>query len=114
MIEVQLPGKSTILLDGHGAKVTDGLQVTLGVRPEHLLIGGKGNAVLDSRVQLAEYLGSETMFYTTLADGNEVAVKADGLTKAGIGSMMKIGVHAAACHLFEQDGTAIVNGDLTR
>jgi multiple sugar transport system ATP-binding protein/lactose/L-arabinose transport system ATP-binding protein len=43
-----------------------------------------------------------------------VAVKADGLTKAGIGSMMKIGVNAAACHLFGQDGTAIVHGALTR
>jgi len=113
-IKVTLPGGASLLLDAHGASVTDGAAVTLGVRPEHLLIGETGDAVLATTVRLAEYLGSESMFYTTLADGSELAVKADGLAKAEIGKALKIGVNAAACHLFDKDGKAILNGDLTR
>ncbi|MFT3673444.1 ABC transporter ATP-binding protein [Aestuariivirga sp.] len=113
-IRVTLPGGASLLLDGQGASVSDGTAVTLGMRPEHLLIGEAGDAVLATTVRLAEYLGSESMFYTTLADGSELAVKADGLAKAEIGKALKIGVNAAACHLFDTGGKAILNGDLTR
>ena len=113
-IKVTLPGGASLLLDAHGASVGDGAAVTLGVRPEHLLIGETGDAVLATTVRLAEYLGSESMFYTTLADGSELAVKADGLAKAEIGKALQIGVNAAACHLFDKGGKAILNGDLTR
>ena len=85
--------------------------MTLGIRPEHLTPGSGG---LRATVRLAEYLGSETMFYAQLGDGGEIAVKADGLAKAAIGSTLDIGLNAAACHLFDQNGMAIIHGDLTR
>ena len=113
-IDVKLPGGGGISLPGHGAKVTAGQAVTLGIRPEHMLAGGKGDAALASTVRLAEYLGSETMFYASLADGSDISVKADGLAKAAAGSSLPMGVPAAACHLFDAAGLAILNGDLTR
>ena len=88
--------------------------MTLGVRPEHLVIDGASDASLMARVRLAEYLGSESMFYGQMSDGSEIAVKADGLAKAAIGSPLKIGIRAASCHLFGKDGMSIVHGDLTR
>ncbi len=113
-INVSLPGGPTVVLEGQGATMGEGVAVTLGVRPEHLLLDGKADATLPGKVRLAEYLGSETMFYATLGDGSEIAVKADGLAKADMGSTLKIGVNAAACHLFDAAGKTVLNGDLTR
>ena len=99
--------------DGN-APVAAGQPVTVGVRPEHLTVGGASDAVLPTKLRLAEYLGSETMFYAQLPDGGDLSVKADGLAKAAPGSDLAIGIPAAACHIFGVDGRALVNGDLTK
>ena len=113
-IDVQLPGTVNISLPAQGAALKPGQPVTLGIRPEHLSIAGKNGATLPATVRLAEYLGSESMFYASLADGSDISVKADGLAKAATGSALAIGIPAAACHLFDAQGNAILNGDLTR
>jgi multiple sugar transport system ATP-binding protein len=115
-IVVELPGDSRLTLPSAGVKVSEGQKVTLGVRPEHIEVSGKnkGEGVIKCKVRLAEYLGSETMFYATMPDGNELAVKADGLAKAAPGSDIRFDLPPAACHLFDEHGKTVVNGDLTR
>jgi len=111
---VTLPGGSVLTIGGGDAKVTANQPVTVGVRPEHLTVGGTADATLPAKLRLAEYLGSETMFYCSLPDGSDLSVKADGLAKAAPGSDLGIGIRAAACHMFGADGRAIINGDLTK
>jgi ABC-type sugar transport system ATPase subunit len=113
-IAVTLPGGVKITLPGQGKTVSAGQKVTLGIRPEHLLANEKGNASLKCSLRLAEYLGSETMFYATLPDGSDLTIKADGLASAKVGSALSIGIPAKACHLFDDRQLAILNGDLTR
>ena len=113
-IAVTLPGGGVLTLNGAKAAVTANQPVTLGVRPEHLAVAGPSDAVLPAKLRLAEYLGSETMFYASLPDGSDLSVKADGLAKAAPGSDLAIGIPAAACHLFDASGRAILNGDLTK
>lgn len=112
-LAVDLPGGCTVTLAVPNTISVRRQRVTLGIRPEHLEIGEPQAAGLDGKVRLAEYLGSETMFYLALADGSELSVKADGLSTARLGSSIKVGVPALACHLFDEEGEAIVNGDLT-
>ena len=112
-ILVTLPGGGVLLLDEQGVKLQANQPVTLGVRPEHLVVGSS-DAQLTSTLRLAEYLGSETMFYASLADGSDISVKADGLARAAAGSALAIGIPAKACHLFDENGMALINGDLTR
>jgi multiple sugar transport system ATP-binding protein len=112
-IAVALPGGGTLTLDDRGAKLTKDQPVTLGVRPEHVLVGSAGDAKVNGKLKLAEYLGSETMFYLTLDDGSDFSVKADGLAKAENNSKMTLGLPAAACHLFDADGKTILNGTLS-
>ncbi len=88
--------------------------MTLGIRPEHISAKGEGDAVLTAPVHLAEYLGAETLFFLTLPEGTELAVKADGLASAKPGQVLTVGLPAAACHLFDEAGLAVINGDLTR
>ncbi len=113
-IEVSLPGGSKLSLDGHGATVQAGQAVTLGIRPEHLVVSEAADAALNGTLRLAEYLGSETMFYASLPNGTDISVKADGLATAKAGSSISFGIPAKACHLFDAKGLAILNGDLTR
>ena len=113
-LAVTLPGGSVLSLPARGAKLSANQSVTLGVRPEHLVVGKPADAVLNSKLRLAEYLGSETMFYASLPDGSDISVKADGLAQAKAGSDLAIGIPAAACHLFNAEGMALINGDLTR
>ena len=112
-INVSLPGGTKITLNDQGKKVSEG-PVTLGIRPEHLTIGEKNDGELKGTLRIAEYLGSETMFYASLADGSDLSVKADGLTSAKQGADIKFGLPAKACHLFGADGNTILNGDLSK
>ncbi|MGL4197977.1 MAG: ABC transporter ATP-binding protein [Allorhizobium sp.] len=109
---VRLPG-AEIAIPTHGASVPAG-ELTFGIRPEHIDATGKGDVVIDATVKLAEYLGSETLFFVTLADGSELSVKADGLASEKPGQTLRLGINAKACHLFDKDGKAVINGDLTR
>ncbi|MBU2329097.1 MAG: sn-glycerol-3-phosphate ABC transporter ATP-binding protein UgpC, partial [Alphaproteobacteria bacterium] len=109
---VHLPGVD-ISIQTHGASVPAG-EMTFGLRPEHIDATGKGDVVVEATVKLAEYLGSETLFFVTLTDGSELAVKADGLASEKPGQTLRLGINAKACHLFDKDGKAVINGDLTR
>jgi multiple sugar transport system ATP-binding protein len=113
-IDVALPGGSRISLAGHGAGIGREQPVTLGIRPEHIVLSGESDACLRMTVRVAEYLGSETMFHALLPDGSEIAIKADGLSKADPGTVLEAGIRAKACHLFDAKGATILNGDLTR
>jgi multiple sugar transport system ATP-binding protein len=113
-ITVKLNGGGSLSLPANGAEINAKQAVTLGIRPEHLNAGSLKDAQIKGTLRVAEYLGSETMFYLTLPDGSELSVKADGLQKADIGSSMAIELPAKACHLFDERGITILNGDLTR
>ncbi len=111
-LSVALPGGVSLAMAGEGKPALG--EMTFGIRPEHIDATGKGDVVLESTVNLAEYLGSETLFFVTLADGSELSLKADGLAREKPGDRLEIGINAKACHLFNKDGMAVINGDLTR
>jgi ABC-type sugar transport system ATPase subunit len=111
-IAVILPGRKTLTVPGKSS-VTKGQKATLGIRPEHIEVASKA-PTLKAKVRLAEYLGSESMFYATLEDGSDISIKADGLSTAAPGASLGLTFPPAACHLFDETGKTIVNGDLTR
>ncbi|WP_373504907.1 ABC transporter ATP-binding protein [Aestuariivirga sp.] len=115
-VSLALPGGGKMAVPMPGHLPAPGTRLTLGCRPEHVGIG-KGvetSGALNGTIRAAEYLGSETMFYTTLADGSEMAVKGDGLAAQKAGDTLPLNLPAAACHLFDGQSAAILNGDLTR
>jgi ABC-type sugar transport system ATPase subunit len=113
-ISVTLPGGGKLAIPVSGKLPEAGGKLTLGCRPEHAAIsGGKGSA-LKGAIRAAEYLGSETMFYLTLEDGSEFAVKGDGLARQKVGDVLPVELPVAACHLFDDSSNSIQHGDLTR
>jgi ABC-type sugar transport system ATPase subunit len=113
-IVVALPGQVLLTLPSQGARAARGQKITLGIRPEHVRMDGTGDAMLGGTLRLAEYLGSETMFYLSLADGSDLSVKADGFARVANGAAMTCDVPAAACHLFDEAGRIMLNATLDR
>jgi multiple sugar transport system ATP-binding protein len=109
-INVVLGDGSKIRLPSQQSKLEGTQDVTLGIRPEHILIADKGKSDTKATVRLAEYLGSETMFYLSMEDGADISAKADGLSKAKPNQTLALNLPPEACHLFDSAGKTIING----
>jgi multiple sugar transport system ATP-binding protein len=109
-INVTLSDGSKLSLPANGARASASGDVTVGIRPEHIQLVSKGG--IDATLRLAEYLGSETMFYASLKDGSDISVKADGLSKGVVGKGLSLAFPPEACHLFATDGKTILNSRL--
>jgi len=94
-----------LLLDGadHPIDVATSHEgpVTVGLRPEHLTQEGAAEHHLDTRIELLEPLGSDTLIYTTLPHTREeLVVRLNGNIKLEHGSSLRLGFNSADLHLF--------------
>lgn len=86
---------------GVSAPLSEGQRVTLGIRPEHLVIGDGG---LPAEIEVAEELGDVAFLYARLPDGHELIVKKDGSREQLTGQ--KVGFMADPNHVlvFDEEG----------
>ncbi|MCB1883553.1 MAG: TOBE domain-containing protein, partial [Geminicoccaceae bacterium] len=105
---VKLPDGQTmtIAVDAKGAALGNGYE--LGVRPEHLLAGGGGDAQVEGPLVTLEHLGAETYVYADLGLNQELpfVAKAAGNAHAEPGQTVRIGIPAGACYLFDKEERA--------
>ncbi len=80
-----------------------GAEITLGVRPEHLVPVAAAKAVLSGDVQITEQLGGETCVYITTAAGSAVTVKYKGQAAVHTGDRLHLGLEAGHFHIFGKD-----------
>jgi multiple sugar transport system ATP-binding protein len=84
---------------GYARTSASGRDVTFGVRPEDISVGGD----VPARVVVVEPLGAETL--VTLAIGSEKSVemitRVDADTKLASGDHVKVSINAAKTHLFD-------------
>jgi multiple sugar transport system ATP-binding protein len=109
---VRLAGGAMVEVAADVARARTGVDVTLGVRPEHLRIadadGGAMARRLAGRLALAEYLGDVTLAYVQV-EGADVLVAVKRHGQAGLpapGSAVSLEFEAGAGYLFDQDGAA--------
>jgi multiple sugar transport system ATP-binding protein len=105
-LNVRLPEGATIATSVRTDGARIGEKVTLGLRPEHLLEGARADATLHGRVIAVEHLGAETYVYLDRGSGEPVVVKAEGGSRTRVGDTIEVGVPAAACHVFNEEGQA--------
>lgn len=106
-VEVELPNRQHIWLPVEGRDVTPGSNLSLGIRPEHLLPSDAAEVTLSGEVQVVEQLGNETQIHIQIPAirqnlvyrQNDVVLVEEGVTFA-------IGLPPHRCHLFREDGTA--------
>ena len=103
--EVNILNSSNIVVPKTSTNFSQGDQITLGIRPEHLLVNQEGDASWESKVFVVEKLGSGTFLYLE-KDGEPLVVEAAGDTNIKVGDTVKIGFNASQCHLFDTSNQA--------
>jgi len=89
-----------------GAEVV-GQEVVVGIRPEHLRLGG-GAFGFSLTPGIIERLGIHTIAYCGLPSGQSFTVLLEGIPDVEAGRPMELHVDPAQCHLFDSKGLAIV------
>jgi multiple sugar transport system ATP-binding protein len=95
----------TLVAYVNGSGLQRGQPVTLGVRPEHVRIGGDGQSIR-CIAALTERLGEHSYVHADLAGGTLVA-KAPGDIATRPGEAISIHIPADACHVFDEHGIAL-------
>ncbi|QLB13806.1 maltooligosaccharide ABC transporter ATP-binding protein [Bisgaardia hudsonensis] len=109
-VQIELPDanhhKFWIPVSGEGVNIGENL--SLGIRPEHLVPADSSTVTLQGKVQVVELLGNETQVHLEIPEikqptlvyrQNDVALIKEGET-------LSIGIVPERCHLFKDDGTA--------
>ena len=92
-------------VDASSAKPGDA--VTLGIRPEHVVLGEGGNSV-QAEVAYVEHLGESSFIYTQVrGTTNHAIVRQEGDTTAKMGDRLNLVLAPQHCHLFNERGRAL-------
>jgi len=100
-----------VAVDGSALRVEQ--PVTLGIRPEHLLLRAalvpqiQASQTITRTVALVEQLGEVSYLHLDQPGGPTVIAKAPGDTSLSVGASVSFEVPAASCHLFTGDGFAV-------
>ncbi|CAN7282540.1 sn-glycerol-3-phosphate ABC transporter ATP-binding protein UgpC [Rhizobium sp. LjRoot30] len=89
------------------AAVKSGDEVSLGVRPEHFLPAGSGNADLTLDVDVAEHLGNTSYVYANVSPEERVIVEHEGFRGADSRDRLTVGLSAGKSFLFDSAGMRI-------
>ena len=102
---VDLGSLGTITLP-RATKRVAGDTVTLGVRPEHLVLG-KSDFTLTVTPKIVEHLGIHTVLYADLPGGETFIALFEGDPKIDEGVPLEIGFPLTSAHLFDAAGLAV-------
>ncbi|WP_435169102.1 ABC transporter ATP-binding protein [Falsirhodobacter sp. 1013] len=85
-----------------------GAAVTLGIRPEHITLGGGGEPLAEGRVDLVEHLGGSTVLHVRPRVGEGVlSVVLPGQQPCHTGDVVPLHVDPARCHFFDREGITL-------
>ena len=112
-VEVRLNDGTLLALPRQPGGAGDGDRLTLGVRPEHLVIrdeDGSGDCShprVRVAVNLTEPLGGESFVYGSLQSGEPVTIKQPGQIFIKSGATIAVAIDPELCHLFDSEGRAL-------
>ncbi len=89
-----------------------GAAVTLGIRPDHVILGEKG--ILMGRVALIEEFGESHILYVDTGESGRLTVRAPGGTTHRVGDVVCLDLSGDKSHLFRSSGEAIPRAERER
>jgi len=106
-VQIELPDRQRVWLPVEGKEVTVGSNLSLGIRPEHLLPSDIAEVTLSGVVQVVEQLGNETQIHIQIpAIRQNLVYRQNDVVLVEEGATFAIGLPPHRCHLFREDGTA--------
>jgi multiple sugar transport system ATP-binding protein len=111
---VALPGDIEIRAAVDASRAGKGAGLTLGLRPEHAIVGQvEGASTIPGEVALVEHLGEQTLLYIkTLASDALLVVRQNGISRVKAGENIQISVPPGACYLFDAEDAAFPRLDV--
>lgn len=105
-VQVRLPNDQRVWLPVESAGVQVGSNMSLGIRPEHLLSSDIADVTLEGEVQVVEQLGHETQIHIQIpAIRQNLVYRQEDVVLVEEGALMGIGLPPERCHLFREDGS---------
>ncbi|WP_415157378.1 ABC transporter ATP-binding protein [Maritalea sp.] len=105
-VKVKIGGAGEITIPVTPRGEPKGKIFTLGIRPEHTRLE-KSDITLNLHANVVERLGIHTVTYANLPDDEEVfCTVQEGTAPIRANAEYSIGVNAADCHLFDEEGNA--------
>lgn len=106
-VQIELPDRQRVWLPVEGKEVTVGSNLSLGIRPEHLLPSDIAEVTLSGVVQVVEQLGNETQIHIQIpAIRQNLVYRQNDVVLVEEGATFAIGLPPHRCHLFRENGTA--------
>lgn len=106
-VQVELPNRQHVWLPVDSAGVQVGSNMSLGIRPEHLLASDIADVTLEGEVQVVEQLGNETQIHIQIpALRQNLVYRQNDVVLVEEGAQYAIGLPPERCHLFREDGRA--------
>lgn len=108
-VKIELPDSAHlnfwVPVESHLIKIGDNL--SLGIRPEHLLPCEQSEVCIAGTVKVVEQLGNETQVHLEMPPIKQSLVyRQNDIVLVKEGDEMSIGINPNRCHLFREDGTA--------
>jgi multiple sugar transport system ATP-binding protein len=94
-------------LDRPAGTAAPGAEVTLGIRPEHMVVAPDAPVRFEGLVDAVERLGEASLVHMHLEDGTIVVVRVPGDTRVEPGERVPAGAPPSAVHLFDSEGRAV-------
>lgn len=104
-VEVKLTSGAALTIPCHGSALTINQSVTIGIRPEHLVLGMQGQVPVTTDV--TERLGSDTFCHVKVASGESLTVRVQGDSEVPYGVQRWISLDFSHCHVFDEGGLAV-------
>ncbi len=88
--------------------LTQGQELTFGIRPEHLVVGGDhGTPLTEAKVDLVEQLGGSTVIYATTPEGVALTLTTPGQLATRHGEVLALRFDPAQAQIFDKDGISL-------
>ncbi len=105
-VQIEFAGGNQFAVPVPGGRLSQGDQITLGIRPEHITLES-GSEAMSMRVTLVEYLGEESIVYGVLKDGTKITVKTPYRANCADQEETQVNFRIDRTHLFDDEGNAI-------
>jgi multiple sugar transport system ATP-binding protein len=105
-VSVRSPDFGEKLIPVQQGAVKAGDKLVLGIRPEDMEAGDKGDIVVTGKVELVERLGHETFVEVVTKGGASATALISGTTLTEVGHPLTLFFSATDCHLFDAAGQA--------
>lgn len=111
---VSIADRYRLTLPRNGAHLASGDKITLGIRPEHLVVKEaveEGRCIVPMTINVAEYLGAVSYVHCYSGDIEKLSLMLDGEEavshKLDNGQILHIELREQYCHLFDIDQQAL-------